>query len=97
MQIGGNVTNLVRIRNHTSCRVRVARQHLGSDEREVTDVRPNGTHFGSMWVPWVRDWFADEQMVISLNGRPYFVVWQYSGALRFLSVATVHRVAQLGD
>jgi hypothetical protein len=91
LQIGGNVTDIVLVRNHTDCPVRL---QLGFGS-EIIEVPPRGSYSGHMWVPWAVDPYA-AHLQVQFQGRPYFYIWQMSGRLAFQSDARFRRVVDLG-
>jgi hypothetical protein len=92
LQIGGNITDIVLVRNHTDCPVRV-QKGFGS---EIIEVPPRGSYSGHMWVPWAPQPYS-ETLGIYFEGRLYFYLWQMSGRLAFRSDATFRRMTNQPD
>ena len=94
LQVGGNITDVVWIRNHSNCPVTISKQGygVGGATGEFIEVPPRGFYEGHFWVPW-RDSPGGQSMWISISGRPYFYVWQMAGRVAFLSDASYQRLA----
>ena len=92
LQVGGNITDVVWVRNHTDCPVTISKQGygVGGATGEFIEVPPRGFYEGHFWVPW-RDSPGGEVLNVSISGRPYFYVWQMAGRLAFLSDASYQR------
>jgi hypothetical protein len=89
LQIGGNVTDIVRIVNHTSCRIRLEKRDRAGlvSTNEMIEVPPAGTFQGHMWVPWRTRHDAQEEISVVIANRGYFEIWQQGGYLKFETTA----------
>ncbi|TFI58004.1 hypothetical protein E2493_12475 [Sphingomonas parva] len=98
LQVGGNITDVVWVMNHSNCPVTISKQGygVGGATGEFIEVPPRGSYEGHFWVPW-RDTPVGQSMWISIAGRPYFYVWQMAGRLAFQSDAAYQRAAAVWD
>jgi hypothetical protein len=91
LRIGGTVTDVVTFTNHTGCRVRVIKKDpkLFQPGNEAVEIAPGATVQSSMWVPWLDDGTAEREestvMRILIEEKPYFLLWQRRGFVRFLT------------
>ena len=92
LQIGGNITDIVLVRNHTDCPVRL---QIGFGS-EIIEVAPRGFYSGHMWVPWA-DAPYSQSLSIYIDGQVYFYVWQMAGRVAFRSDAEFRRLIAPGS
>jgi hypothetical protein len=93
LKIGGNVTDIVTVINHSDCPITLSKRDWSSisgTSGEFIEVPPRGSYSGHMWVPW-RDGPVGQALWLSIKGRPYFYIWQMSGRLAFVSDAAYQR------
>ena len=98
MQVGGTVTDVVWVMNHTDCPITLSKHDwkgLLGTAGEVIEVPPRGSYEGHMWVPW-RDSPTGESMWLYIRGRPYFSMWQMAGRIAFRSYASIDRAIASG-
>ena len=95
LQVGGNVTDIVWVMNHTNCPVTISKQgySVAGATGEFIEVPPRGSFEGHFWVPW-RNEPVGQALSIDIAGRPYFYVWQMSGRLAFQSDASYRRAIE---
>ena len=98
MQVGGSVTDVVWVMNHTDCPITLSKHDwkgLLGTAGEVIEVPPGGSYNGHMWVPW-RNSPSGESMWLYIRGRPYFSMWQMAGRIAFRSSASIDRAIASG-
>jgi hypothetical protein len=94
LQVGGNVTDVTWVMNHTDCPIRISKQgySVAGAAGEIIEVPPRGSYNGHFWVPW-RNTPEGESLWLSIKGRSYFYIWQMAGRLAFHSDAAYRRAA----
>jgi hypothetical protein len=97
LQVGGNVTDITWVMNHTDCPIAIFKHGygVGGATGELIEVPPRGSYSGHFWVPW-RNTPEGESIWLSIKGRPYFYIWQMSGRLAFLSEAGYRHAIEPG-
>ena len=81
------VTNLRQVVNMTQCPIAIRKQDGWTVERK--DLGPGQTLDTNFWVPWADDakTYGDHHMVISVDGRDVFWLWQDNHVIRFRTAA----------
>ena len=97
LQIGGNITDIVWIYNHSDCPITLDKHQWGvfGTSGDVIEVPPRGSFSGHMWVPW-RDGPGGQSISLSIRGRPHFYLWQMSGRVAFYSEGGYRRAIDAG-